>query len=146
MSSSFALGVVKVVNSATLLGTPTLTDLYTDALHIGLWNSLENDFVMIAACLPSIMPFVAFCERFIKRSHLLKSPSRQNDVEEHALEIVRNGQLPGSTDRIHIKRDFIMERKLVKSEIDAIPRKDDQVWERRQWVGDSRWATASFGE
>lgn len=56
--------MVKVHWNSSLLGNPNLIDLYIDALHIGLWNSVENDFVLIAACLPSVPPvFVASARR-----------------------------------------------------------------------------------
>jgi len=56
MFSAFAFGLVKVANKSTLLGAPDLNKLLTDALHIGLWNSIENDFVLMAAFLPSVRP------------------------------------------------------------------------------------------
>jgi hypothetical protein len=56
--------VVKVSSNTSLLGTPTLNQLYTNALHIGLWNSIENDFIIIAACLPSVRPLLKACRVF----------------------------------------------------------------------------------
>ncbi|OAK93510.1 hypothetical protein IQ06DRAFT_382835 [Phaeosphaeriaceae sp. SRC1lsM3a] len=61
---AFAFAVVKVSSNTSLLGTPTLHQLYTNALHIGLWNSIENDFIIIAACLPSVRPLFKACKIF----------------------------------------------------------------------------------
>ena len=117
--SSFAFAVIKVSNNATLLGTPTLVELYTNALHIGFWNSIENDFVIAAASLPSIRPLFVACKRYTTtRSSFnsLKPGSRQAPVEEHALEIARHGQPPGQIDHsIHVKHDISLQRELVQS-------------------------------
>jgi len=110
--------VVKVSSNASLLGNPTLTEVYTHALHIGLWNSIENDLIIIAACLPAVPPLFVALKRTIKTRTLrstftsLKStPTPKARVEEYALEIARNGQPPGSTDReIHVKYDFTLEQ------------------------------------
>jgi len=109
--ASFALGVVKVANNGSLLGTPTLNQLYTDALHIGLWNSLENDFVMIAACLPLVPPlFVARKQSqstALNTFHSLKSHTRQENAKEYAIEIAKNAQPLGWSDQgIHVKSDY----------------------------------------
>ncbi|KAL4886385.1 hypothetical protein BJY04DRAFT_213156 [Aspergillus karnatakaensis] len=53
-SSAFAF--VKVHANTELIGVSDSL-LYLDkALRIALWNSIENDFVMIAACLPASSP------------------------------------------------------------------------------------------
>jgi hypothetical protein len=80
--SAFAFAVVKVSANTSLLGEPTLNELFTKALHIGLWNSIENDFVLIAACLPSVRPLFAACGVFT-RTHLTASkPTRVTSSSE----------------------------------------------------------------
>jgi hypothetical protein len=83
--------VVKVSSNTTLLGRPTLNELYTKALHIGLWNSIENDFVMIAACLPSVRPlFKAFAVFTETRLTTLES-MRVNSSSESQHSLKANG-------------------------------------------------------
>ncbi len=123
VSSSFAFALVKVSNNATLLGNPNLTELYTNALHIGLWNSIENDFVLIAASLPSVPPVFVACTRFTGTKlsfRSLKSRPHHIPLEEH--KIARNGQLPGSTDQvIHVNYDFSLQRERAGSEGTSVP-------------------------
>ncbi|KAF2009122.1 hypothetical protein BU24DRAFT_429047 [Aaosphaeria arxii CBS 175.79] len=123
---AFAFATVKVVNNGSLLGNPTIVELFTKVIHIGLWNSLENDFIIIAACLPSTRPLFRRCNT-IAKTHLTASrPTRMNsDSESHnsfalkkpePLEITdprwHEGKLePTHTmNSIYVRHDVIVER------------------------------------
>ncbi|CAF9922052.1 MAG: hypothetical protein GOMPHAMPRED_002477 [Gomphillus americanus] len=112
--AAFAFAVTKVSNNATLLGNPNLVELYTHALHIGLWNSIEGDFVLIAACLPGARPWFKSNKRHTSAntSNLssLKSRSRHDrhiPIEDQELGIAKHGEPPAVTNgNIHVKQDF----------------------------------------
>ena len=81
---------------------------------------MENDFVLIAACLPSVPPAFAAFRRFtglhssVRNSksgfQSLKAGAHHAGLEEHVLEIARNGQLPGPTNQsIHVNYDFSLQ-------------------------------------
>ncbi|KAF2811305.1 uncharacterized protein BDZ99DRAFT_569388 [Mytilinidion resinicola] len=129
--AAFAFAVVKVSSNATLLGKPTLNELYTRALHIGLWNSIENEFVLIAACLPSVRPLLKACGVFTRArvSHIAatkpsvpkSSAESQRSLNgssshvaldsEHALELARNKQPSRSMSQsIQVQYDFSLQR------------------------------------
>lgn len=87
-------------------------------MEIGLWNSIENDFIMIAACVP-LVP--AIFKRFRRdtsngysgrASKLRFTPLRSDakhagSIEEQSLELASYGQEPSRSDRaIHVKHDI----------------------------------------
>ncbi|KAJ5287286.1 hypothetical protein N7478_002972 [Penicillium angulare] len=57
---SFACAVKKLISSSQLIGNDE-TDTY-----LCIWNGIENDFVLSAACLPSIPPVCRFVRSFVK--------------------------------------------------------------------------------
>ncbi|KAI9685245.1 MAG: hypothetical protein M1822_004618 [Bathelium mastoideum] len=127
---SFALAVIKVYSNSTLLGNPSLTKVYKDALHIGLWNSIENDFILIAACMPSVPPFIIACRSFTQnylstsgvsrfkfKWPSLKTRSQDASLEEHDLGLAPNGQLPAVADQsIHIRYEFTLQQESFKTD------------------------------
>ncbi|PCG90969.1 Hypothetical protein PENO1_096410 [Penicillium occitanis (nom. inval.)] len=56
--ASFAFAIVKLISNTTLLGNPDALKLLYDGIYIGIWNSIENDFVLSAACLPAVPPVI----------------------------------------------------------------------------------------
>ncbi|KAF2491169.1 hypothetical protein BU16DRAFT_595958 [Lophium mytilinum] len=129
--AAFIFAVVKVSSNATLLGDPTLNQLYTRALHIGLWNSIENDFVLIAACLPSVRPLLkawgvvtrAKVSQFAatKPSATDSSADSQRSLNrcssivgvdsEQALELAQKKQAPRPMSQaIHVRYDVELQR------------------------------------
>ncbi|KAK7180425.1 hypothetical protein DPSP01_001799 [Paraphaeosphaeria sporulosa] len=120
---AFAFAVVKVTSNTTLLGEPTVTEFAQKALHIALWNSIENDFVMLAACLPSVRPVLRQLGLFT-RTHLSTSrPTRMTSpsISERSLRrgdhgepydgrAVELGHHPRSMNKsIQIKHDVSLE-------------------------------------
>lgn len=119
--------MVKLISNTALLGSPDVNALLCewllwiatnlgphlrdtdDGIYIGIWNSIENDFVLSAACLPSVPPFFRACKLFAKthimsfsrRTHStslssLKSSDRPGRRDESlAIELTRNDELPG---------------------------------------------------
>lgn len=108
--ASFAFAVVKLVSNTVLLGHPDVVQLLYSGIRIGIWNSIENDFVLSAACLPSVPPFFRACKLYVKtqitlfsqRTHptsfsSLKSSSRSGKQDDNlAIELAHNGELPGT--------------------------------------------------
>jgi hypothetical protein len=80
--SAFAFATVKVVNNGSLLGNPTIVELFTKVIHIGLWNSLENDLIMVAACLPSTRPLFRRCNELAKTHFTASRSTRMNSGSE----------------------------------------------------------------
>jgi len=113
--AAFAIGVIKVSGNSSLLGNPNLLEVYTHALHIGLWNSIENDLIICAACLPGVPPLFIAARRSVTIRSTFNSLGPTSSTakvpdEEYALEIARNGQRPGSSDQgIHGNYDFSFE-------------------------------------
>ncbi|KAF2150321.1 hypothetical protein K461DRAFT_314378 [Myriangium duriaei CBS 260.36] len=109
--ASFAFGVIKVYNNVGMLGDPSPPDTLSAALHIGLWNSIENDFVMIAACLPSIRPILGTFKRLPSRAMSygsLKSRWSQTP-SERSNSVNSQEQLP-TTQSIKVSHSFSLEQ------------------------------------
>ncbi|KAF2185360.1 hypothetical protein K469DRAFT_688145 [Zopfia rhizophila CBS 207.26] len=136
--AAFAFAVVKVYSNTTLLGNPTLNELYTKALHIGLWNSIENDFVLIAACLPSVRPVFKACGVFSRThftaskrtrmnstsdsQHSLKASSGHEPLDEHVIELALNRQPPRSMNQsIRVKYDVSLQRERTEPDGPTLP-------------------------
>lgn len=132
-SRAFAFAVIKVLANTSLIGNPTLNELYTKALHIGLWNSIENDFVMVAACLPSVRPLFKACGVFTRTHFTASKPTRMNSssdsqhslkarsgheaLDEHALEMA-----PRSMNQsIQVKYDISLQRERVERDGPKVP-------------------------
>lgn len=131
VTSSFAIAVIKLDSNTSLLGNPDVNTLLCewfsgdsgisneyscdidDGIHIGIWNSIENDFVLSAACLPYAPPFFRACKLFMHTyitsfsQRLHSKPFRSLDVSSRsgrlddslALELAHNGELPGTAGR-----------------------------------------------
>ncbi|KAF2662349.1 hypothetical protein K491DRAFT_175281 [Lophiostoma macrostomum CBS 122681] len=90
--AAFAVAVVKVTSITTLLGKPTLNQLYTGALHTALWNSIENDLIITAACLPSIRPLLRIFWSFTRTHLTVSKATRVNSASDsqHSLTTRKN--------------------------------------------------------
>lgn len=136
---AFAFAVVKVSSNTSLLGDPTLNQLYTRALNIGLWNSIENDLIMVAACLPSTRPLLKACKVFAQThmslltsfkprrrisssdsQHSLKGSNEREVIDESMLEmgtIKANIQAPKGRGRsIQVRHEILLPSKRKESD------------------------------
>jgi hypothetical protein len=137
--SAFAFAVVKVSSNTSLLGTPTLNQLYTNALHIGLWNSIENDLIIVAACLPSTRPLFKACKIFTQihvsmftasksrriqsssdSQHSLKANSEHevNDMVMLEMNVARATKVTSEKDRnIQVRHDIELQSDRERSDV-----------------------------
>lgn len=53
------------------------------AIEIGIWNSIENDFVISAACLPAVPPFLRAFKKGLK-THISTSRSRSSYIKSNS--------------------------------------------------------------
>ncbi|KAL8949401.1 MAG: hypothetical protein Q9222_004484 [Ikaeria aurantiellina] len=110
--ASFAIAVIKLISNTTLLGNPDVETVLYYGIQIGMWNSIENDFVLSAACLPSLPVFVQACNRSVrdnyylgtkKTSHSFSSSSRYRIFEKKddkmTAELACRGAMPGIAGR-----------------------------------------------
>ncbi|KAL9619122.1 MAG: hypothetical protein Q9160_006211 [Pyrenula sp. 1 TL-2023] len=100
----FAIAVVKLKSNTLLLGDPDVNKLIYEGIRIGIWNSIENDFVLSAACLPAVPPFFRASKLLAKKQ--FTSLSRRTYVsinsfgrmsgrdDAQAMELASNGELP----------------------------------------------------
>ncbi|KAL8703544.1 MAG: hypothetical protein Q9201_003274 [Fulgogasparrea decipioides] len=108
--ASFAFAIVKLVSNTALLGSPDINKVLYNGIQIGIWNSIENDFVLSAACLPSVPPFFRACKTFFEthtspfeHTYLTsfrspKPPSRPRHADDNwATELAHNAELPGTS-------------------------------------------------
>ncbi|KAF2634159.1 hypothetical protein P280DRAFT_512095 [Massarina eburnea CBS 473.64] len=105
---AFAFGTIKVHGNSTLLGDPKLNELLTKALHVALWNSIENDFVLIAACLPSVPPLFRAFGMFAK-THLGTSKATRvtsSSESQHSLTMRSSEPFDKRGSRTESKKDF----------------------------------------
>jgi hypothetical protein len=108
MARAFAFATVKVSANATLLGEPTLNQLLNRALHIGLWNSIENDFVMIAACLPSVRPLLKASWGYASTHLSTSKPTRVTSSSESQRSLntkTKHGLVDDSSMELASKKD-----------------------------------------
>ncbi|KAL9608657.1 MAG: hypothetical protein Q9167_006524 [Letrouitia subvulpina] len=108
--ASFAVAVVKLIANTTLLGNPDVNTLLFNGIRIAIWNSIENDFVLSAAFLPTTPPFFRVCKAFVE-THVTTSTRSINPIsfkflkksgrpckydDNLAIELAHNGELPGT--------------------------------------------------
>ncbi|OJJ97233.1 hypothetical protein ASPACDRAFT_46087 [Aspergillus aculeatus ATCC 16872] len=104
--ASCIFAFIKLYSNTTLLGVSDPIVQLDRVLQIALWNSIENDFVLIAACLPAAPPIIRACSRALRRrtlsapprntysfSRRLKVPGPYSDII--SVELVTNAQKPG---------------------------------------------------
>ncbi|KAI4095256.1 MAG: hypothetical protein LQ339_007315 [Xanthoria mediterranea] len=115
--ASFAFAVVKIVANTALLGKPDVNALLYSGIDIGIWNSIENDFVLSAACLPSVPPFFRACKDFVQThtstfsrksySTSFAPPKASNEPkgpdDSGAMELARYDELPEAPPSKNIK-------------------------------------------
>ena len=97
-SRSFVFAIKKLSSNTKLFGNPDINTLLCeypsihhlnkhiltipdDAIDIGIWNSIENDFVLSAACLPHVPPFFRAFSKVVK-THV--STSRSTYIKSHS--------------------------------------------------------------
>ncbi|KAJ5587720.1 uncharacterized protein N7459_003485 [Penicillium hispanicum] len=78
-----------------------------DCVRIAMWSSIENDFVLSAACLPAVPPCIRASRAFLRSHSLLGSRPYRNSIltfrssrrstqpDSGATELVRHGEPPG---------------------------------------------------
>lgn len=92
-------------------------------MAIGLWNSIENDMIIVAACLPLIpaifkgkrLPSSSYFagsrkDKFWRLGSVHSGNSKAPQVEEQAAELKESGEPPAEGSRgIHVQRCFSVE-------------------------------------
>ncbi|PYI29050.1 hypothetical protein BP00DRAFT_448750 [Aspergillus indologenus CBS 114.80] len=104
--ASCIFAFIKLYSNTTLLGVNDPIVQLDRVLQIALWNSIENVFVLIAACLPAAPPIIRAFSRALRRrtlkasprkaysfSRKLKVPGPYSDII--SVELVHNAQKPG---------------------------------------------------
>ncbi|KAJ5084749.1 hypothetical protein NUU61_009328 [Penicillium alfredii] len=109
---AFVFSIIKLYYMTFLLDGPGPLDLIYLCAQLGIWNRIENDFVLMVGLLPFVPPFIKSCSQFTKK-HLTinsqrhkssqystlasqKQDTRVNDNLE--LELTAHAQKPGLGD------------------------------------------------
>lgn len=115
MSRSFACAVIKIYNNTKSVTAPSLDARLTYFAYVGLWSGLENDFVLMAASLPSVRPLLALLHRELisvkQRAVRFFSSARRSSPQSR-----RNGDDDSTTslaEVIHVTRSVTMEGTMV---------------------------------
>ncbi|RAH70082.1 uncharacterized protein BO66DRAFT_438443 [Aspergillus aculeatinus CBS 121060] len=104
--ASCIFAFIKLYSNTTLFGVSDPIVELDRALRIALWNRVENEFVLTAACLPAAPPIIRACSRALRRSGLSTSPSNMYGYSRKpkvpgpysditTVELVTNAQKPG---------------------------------------------------
>ncbi|KAJ5267454.1 hypothetical protein N7478_010262 [Penicillium angulare] len=97
---SFAFAIRKLYSNTTLLGNPDIITLLFDAIQIGIWNNIENAFVLSAACLPAVPPVFRVFRNAVKTHVSSLSGSHKEETETAGTELTSNSR------RITLKEEF----------------------------------------
>ncbi|KAI9037668.1 uncharacterized protein KD926_000084 [Aspergillus affinis] len=89
---AFVFSVIKLYYMTFLLDDPPPLDLVYLCAQLGIWNRIENDFVLMAGLLPFVPPFVKACSQFMK-THASSISNRFNSTNQlSSLKSYKQGQ------------------------------------------------------
>lgn len=104
--ASFALAVVKLkANTTLLVESPDVNQILYHTIHICIWNGIENDFVLSAACLPSVPPTFRACKLFLNTHISSLSRRRTHRVSFNSLKLSSRSDRPDDTLAIELARN-----------------------------------------